>query len=849
VAPRDLLARTLLPGFAAASIGVLPACNNDIKLDHFLQGTGPSFVATHTFGQLLTVSPSPLAAHYLAVRLAPPDTAVLIPSSGEVFFDDNLDGLANCLVLKPKLRDEDDATALDNLGPRLSKPDKLRLALCNLDHTGGAPGSPLGLAVQAMYTTAGADDPSTETAEFFDTTLELDERKVDVWAAPEAVFPGPPGDGQKSWTSLGPADADLLHVGLFSEDSDGNTIYLNPVPYLAKILPSPPASSLRPPTFAEIRLESADNEDFTADLRSYTFDLGTGAMAPDEDLDGFMRVFFRLTNDVDDGGSTPLVVPHEISYELRELPAGTERSRGRFFFNAVSADSGLLLPDLLSVIARSVYRTPGDGAPESDPANQQLWMRLPVDPSPVNPGDPVPAHDIGAREFESAFNLEAMDGGARRFPGGDYELDLVLASGFGDAASDTQTVAFTVRAPLPPTVLGVLNPVDSDGDGNIDDDANTGNMLTGNEFTYTSAMPGVLRVPVRVTITPDTPQVRSALAGRVRVRVDAIDDSHTGGANVQLAWDNPFAGEATAGSAAYDPADARWEAEATFTTLPPDNADFGRKVVTIDVLDPANNTIHHQTVDIEVFWPLLLVSGGARNDANFAKNHPGPDLAATATDTGAGRGASTRAPNWVHYWRQAMGATADAVLYDSTDPANFGETPAIFSFGRGAPEGPYTGPHRVILIEEQAQDTDTLGGTTTGIDAFADTVLHENHHAIDQSVGYTNTAFALGITGADPVADPHWSFNIAKPGVVPAPPLPAGRVYNHFINLNADGDFTDPGEDLDTDGDNVINPADGPGRTVESVAGGAESNAEHALAALDWGNPGKQHGTPNVHTD
>ena len=173
----------------------------------------------------------------------------------------------------------------------------------------------------------------------------------------------------------------------------------------------------------------------------------------------------------------------------------------------------------------------------------------------------------------------------------------------------------------------------------------------------------------------------------------------------------------------------------------------------------------------------------------------------------------------------------------------------MFQFNRAAPKGPYVNAHHDVLINEVAQGTDITGGTTTGIDAFVDTVTHENFHWNNQTVAYTNTAFGLAITGATNVADAHWSFNIVKPPVPPVPPLPAGRVYNHFVDLNADGDFADPGEDLDMDGDSVHNASDGPGINVESLANASEGNAEHGLAAQDWGNPGKQHRTPNVHTD
>lgn len=71
-------------------------------------------------------------------------------------------------------------------------------------------------------------------------------------------------------------------------------------------------------------------------------------------------------------------------------------------------------------------------------------------------------------------------------------------------------------------------------------------------------------------------------------------------------------------------------------------------------------------------------------------------------------------------------------------------------------------------------------------------------------------------------------------------------------DVNGDGDQTDliyEKEDLDADGDSVPDWHDGPGVGIESLAEGAEPNAEHARAALDWGDPGKQHKTINKYDD
>jgi hypothetical protein len=388
----------------------------------------------------------------------------------------------------------------------------------------------------------------------------------------------------------------------------------------------------------------------------------------------------------------------------------------------------------------------------------------------------------------------------------------------------------------------VKNPIDSDSDNNIDDDATSANSYTGNEFTFSPADPGVLTMPCRVEIKPDVAAVRDMFEDKIRIRLSAIGTSHDpmGPYITELSWDHAFSGETTAGNATYDGWNL-WIATATFTGLPMDNSDFGEKSSCVTVFKPTGVGVLYEPEEVpyEVFWPLVEDPAGARVDGNFAKNHWGDDLAASASDTGQNRPASTRAPNWFYYWRQVV-PEAQYALYDSTDPAAYGEAPAIYSFARTGSGGPYADPHNRTLIEPLAQGGPLLG-VTTGIDAFKDTAVHEEYHAITQSVGYTNTAWSLGITGSSNVADSHWSFNINKPSPPPTPPLPSGRVYNHYDDINSDGDFLDAGEDLDTDGDGVINSAE-PG-TVESLAYAVMPQNENGLAGDDWGNPGKNHNT------
>jgi len=85
------------------------------------------------------------------------------------------------------------------------------------------------------------------------------------------------------------------------------------------------------------------------------------------------------------------------------------------------------------------------------------------------------------------------------------------------------------RAKMGKYRLVIKNPCDANGDGKINDPAHAENNYTGSEFTYTTATPGVLTIPVRVEITPDTPEVRADVQDKVRIRIDAINDSHGAG--------------------------------------------------------------------------------------------------------------------------------------------------------------------------------------------------------------------------------------------------------------------------------------------------------------------------------
>jgi len=214
----------------------------------------------------------------------------------------------------------------------------------------------------------------------------------------------------------------------------------------------------------------------------------------------------------------------------------------------------------------------------------------------------------------------------------------------------------------------------------------------GNEFTYTAAATGALTISVRVRIQPDTAQIRSVCENNIRIRITAIDDSHTtpAGGDVRLSWDHAFAGEATAGNGVYNAANQLWEATATFTKLPPDNDDFGAKAVTVHTLR-GGTVVCSQDRNCQIFFPKM------------ATNHPG---------------GVANSPNWFHYWLQTvtpLGTPAPTFDYGTSSFFTPGTTTITLSDGdAGSYSAPY-GTHNPLC----------------GIDNFAWTVIHESQHYKD----------------------------------------------------------------------------------------------------------------------
>ena len=152
------------------------------------------------------------------------------------------------------------------------------------------------------------------------------------------------------------------------------------------------------------------------------------------------------------------------------------------------------------------------------------------------------------------------------------------------------------------------------------------------QHVYNSGNPGQVSIVCSVQTLPSlSANELSSIAGQFKWTISSIDDSHAtpSGGNVQMSWSNPWPGEETAGRGS-DPT-------VTFTTLPPDNDDFGRKTITLYWVRPPTllNPIVEFVDDVQV--KIYFTKA--------ATNHPG---------AGAW-------PNWYHYW------SSTACSYDRTN--------------------------------------------------------------------------------------------------------------------------------------------------------------------------------------
>jgi len=165
------------------------------------------------------------------------------------------------------------------------------------------------------------------------------------------------------------------------------------------------------------------------------------------------------------------------------------------------------------------------------------------------------------------------------------------------------------------------NPVDSNGDGKVNDFAGSTGDRTGSAFNYDRSLTNLCTIPCRVQILPDTPAMRSMLAGKVTTSLPQISNA---GFTSTLSWDHSVAGDPSTGSLAYNTTSGLWEATATYTGLPgvPSNSYgrvplglhnllYGNRTAIVSVQNPSGGgTLCTNATKYEVYFGDSLVIGG-----------------------------------------------------------------------------------------------------------------------------------------------------------------------------------------------------------------------------------------------
>ena len=204
-----------------------------------------------------------------------------------------------------------------------------------------------------------------------------------------------------------------------------------------------------------------------------------------------------------------------------------------------------------------------------------------------------------------------------------------------------------------------------------------------NEFTFMGAA-GVATIPVQATVTPAADA--ATIGSSIKWTIDAVPPGST------LTWDHPWPGEPTAGQGV--------NAVATLTGYPTSNAGFGARTIKMEVIQGAR-VVTTRTTPIELFFERDMPATG-RTD-----------------------------PNWYFYWLEAIGGRANTI-YGGAGAGLFGEAPGMLQWSY-----PVAPNKTRVIVYDAARLVDTgdpcvASGVrlTTGIDAFVDTVLHENHHTV-----------------------------------------------------------------------------------------------------------------------
>ena len=204
-----------------------------------------------------------------------------------------------------------------------------------------------------------------------------------------------------------------------------------------------------------------------------------------------------------------------------------------------------------------------------------------------------------------------------------------------------------------------------------------------NQFTYSNAKPGVLRVELRAKVTP-TGNAAEAMK-RVRFEVEKIPGS-------KLEWEGKKGGKPTRMN------DDFVETTAIFTKLPQKNDHFGKKKA------------------------KLFLDGGLVGEAEYmvffprdARNHPGKPA---------------NAPNWFFYWKQVAKAKAGVTQLMRYGSAMGGGVMAVVPGMRFWNYNAYRPKRTMVICNAIVTKTKAygIGIELSGIDCFIGNAIHETKH-------------------------------------------------------------------------------------------------------------------------
>lgn len=350
------------------------------------------------------------------------------------------------------------------------------------------------------------------------------------------------------------------------------------------------------------------------------------------------------------------------------------------------------------------------------------------------------------------------------------------------------------------------------------DPTTTAGANSDNERTYSSASTPTVTV---VCTAKDIPQEDEDY---LRWTIEDVG-------SIKAKWNPHVAGDEYTGKGE--------SATATYTGLPSNYDDFGKKKITLTLNGGVSAADCKDETYVEIFFP--------RDE----KNHPG---------TGSGT-----TPNWFYYWGQAIGNPQNLVYQSG---AGYGAVKAMTQWGY----------NKTLALKNEITIHDLNGFVdsgeilskngkkkTTGIAVFWDTYKHESEHIRQITVGdgmlniSSGTPWENGWSWNNIGNDNHWQIGADNvPGIKGVDDDSDGNVDN-LLNTGrgelGHSNSTQPTDDLDQDtlaaaqeewpdalGTPPVPPFAG-GWAVEQLAYDAEPDDETAFARSDWGKPGKNHKT------